>query len=104
MSQQAEELIAQSFGTDVRRRRNEKRISQEALAALAGTTKNNIIKIENGHIPKVPLVYALARALGANLWDLLPPDPEGFERSPVQGQDGAAPGGFWVARESNSDP
>lgn len=100
MSQNPEELIGAAFGAGIKERREALGLSQERLGGMAGTTRATIASIEQGHIPKVALIYALAEALETNLWELLPQDRQGFQLGP-EGS-GAAP--EWVAGDLNSEP
>jgi transcriptional regulator with XRE-family HTH domain len=94
MSQSAEDALGKTLAKRVKTRRDELELSQEKLAARAGMTRELIRQIEGGHIPKLPRLYNLARALEVNLWDLLPSDSRG----------GSGPRGEWVARDSNPEP
>lgn len=82
MSQSADDMMGRAFGAEIFKRRKALGWSQETLGGKAGTTKETIRNIENGHVPKLALIYRLAVALETNLWDLLPPDAEGFQPGP----------------------
>jgi putative transcriptional regulator len=59
------------LGNRLRVARAERRISQEALAALAGVTRQTISSIENGQYnPSALLAFLLARELGTPVNEL----------------------------------
>ena len=50
----------------IRVRRKEKKLTQQELANLAGVSSTWITKIEDGHLPSLPVLIAIAEALGDN--------------------------------------
>lgn len=67
---EAEPAIA--FGATVRDERTSQGIAQEALAHLAGIERSHMGKIERGeHIPTLPLILKIARALQCSSAHLL---------------------------------
>lgn len=62
------DIISRAFGQVVRRRREDKRLSQEGLAALAGIHRTYISSIERG---KVRLGLAVAKKIAASLGESL---------------------------------
>lgn len=60
------------FGRVLRRIRRERDISQEALAALAGLTRNHMSELERGRRePRLGTLVRVADALGMGVGDLL---------------------------------
>jgi transcriptional regulator with XRE-family HTH domain len=51
-------------------------LSQRQLADLAGVSRETISLIERGELPRVRTAYAIARALGVALGELLPINDE----------------------------
>lgn len=65
--------VNQYFGKRVRKVRDERKISQEELAARIGVHRNHVGRIERGETsPPLPLVEKIAKALKASSQDLLP--------------------------------
>lgn len=91
MSTSPEKLLSQKFGQEIRERRLKLGLGQEKLGALSDSSRETISTIEKGHIPRVALIYRLARALGTNLWELLPKDVSDL---------GTDPGGLGTESES----
>ncbi|HEV3440629.1 MAG TPA: helix-turn-helix transcriptional regulator [Gemmata sp.] len=61
------DLPASGFGSQLRRRRDEKGWTQQELAEATGIHANTIARLERGeHEPAWPLVLALAKALGVD--------------------------------------
>ena len=59
------------FKNRVKEKRNDKKLSQEELAALIGTTRQTIIAIEKGQFnPSAKLALLLTMALDAKFEDL----------------------------------
>jgi transcriptional regulator with XRE-family HTH domain len=59
------------LGEEVRERRKERRLSQEALAYLAGVHPNVVGRLERGtYNPTVLILVALATKLNSSLVDL----------------------------------
>jgi transcriptional regulator with XRE-family HTH domain len=66
-----EDAILLSLGKEVRARRKEKNLSQEALALQAGVHPNVVGRLERGEYnPSVTLLFAIAVKLSASLLDL----------------------------------
>jgi XRE family transcriptional regulator, regulator of sulfur utilization len=66
-----ENAILLSLGKEVRARRKEKKLSQEALALQAGVHTNVVGRLERGEYnPSVTLLFAIAVKLSASLLDL----------------------------------
>jgi transcriptional regulator with XRE-family HTH domain len=66
-----EKAILLSLGKEVRARRKEKNLSQEALALQAGVHTNVVGRLERGiYNPSVTLLLAIAVKLNASLLDL----------------------------------
>lgn len=64
--------LAKAFGLAVRAMRSEQGVAQEALAHKAGVERSHMGKIERGdHIPSLPLIFKLAKALGCSVTELL---------------------------------
>jgi putative transcriptional regulator len=62
---------------DVRERRTAAGLSQAALAAALGVSRQTVNAIEQGrYLPSLPLALALARHFGARVEELFHPDPE----------------------------
>ncbi len=67
------QLLLRSFGDRVRRLREGRGLSQEALADHAGLHRTYIGSVERGERTVALLnIYALAAALGVRVRDLLP--------------------------------
>ena len=59
------------FKNRVKEKRNEKKLSQEELASLVGTTRQTIISIEKGQFnPSAKLALLLTMALDTKFEDL----------------------------------
>ena len=59
----------------IRARRGERGLSQGALGAAVGVSRQTINAIEQGrYLPSLPLAFALARFFGAAVEDLFTPD------------------------------
>jgi transcriptional regulator with XRE-family HTH domain len=76
--------VGSKFGTKVRRLREQADISQEALAGLAGISREWLAKIESGRDPKLSVIVKVAAALAScipavTLVDLF----EGYEAIPI---------------------
>lgn len=66
-----EDAILLSLGKEVRARRKEKKLSQEALALQAGVHTNVVGRLERGEYnPSVTLLFAIAVKLSASLLEL----------------------------------
>lgn len=64
--------LAQTFGENVRRLRNERGLSQEALALAVDLAPTYVGQIERGQRnPTLDVVEQIAEALGADPLDLL---------------------------------
>lgn len=60
-------------GENLRRIRRNKPLSQSRLAALAGVDEKTVTRLEQGsHKVQLPTLYALAKALEVQVYDLLP--------------------------------
>ena len=60
-----------SFGENLRKLRKERRLSMDALAEKAGTSKQVLSRYENGErVPKISMVQKLADALGVSISEL----------------------------------
>lgn len=56
-----------AFGQELRRIREDRKMSQDELAEKCGTTQGNIGHLENGRQrPKAETLYAISRALGVD--------------------------------------
>jgi transcriptional regulator with XRE-family HTH domain len=63
---------------NLRRIREERGLSQRALADRAGVVKSTIYEAEAGrHIPRIQTLEKLADALGVSIVELLPPRKRG---------------------------
>lgn len=60
-----------SVGEEVRRRRQEAELSQEALARKASVSTSSIIRIERGETPRLTTLEALATAFGVTAAELM---------------------------------
>lgn len=59
------------FGNNLRRLRKAKHLSMDALAEIAGTSKQVLSRYENGErVPKISMVKKLADALGVSIGEL----------------------------------
>jgi XRE family transcriptional regulator, regulator of sulfur utilization len=77
--------ILRSLGEEIRELRTQKKLSQEALAGLAGIHTNVVGRLERGsYNPTVMILVALAVKLGVSLEELF--------RGAV-GRSGSSPGG-----------
>lgn len=66
-------LTGEVLGSKVRSLRRNLGLTQEKLAAKAGTSRWTLHRVESGHyLPKVKLLENIARALGTDLQDILP--------------------------------
>jgi len=66
-----EDAILSSLGKEVRARRKDKKLSQEALALQAGVHPNVVGRLERGEYnPSVTLLFAIAVKLSASLLEL----------------------------------
>jgi transcriptional regulator with XRE-family HTH domain len=75
--------VGSKFGTKVRRLREQADISQEALAGLAGISREWLAKIESGKDPKLSVIVKVAAALASCLPAVTVADLfEGYEASP----------------------
>ena len=64
--------IARAFGAAVRALRNERGISQEALANLADIERSHMGKVERGeHMPTLVIVFKIARGLGCGVAEVM---------------------------------
>jgi len=60
------------LGSEVRRLREEKGLSQEELAKSAAISRPGLIKLERGEVvPSIPILESVAAVLGADLADLI---------------------------------
>ena len=59
------------LGTRLKELRTAAGLSQDALAYLARTTGRTISLIERGHVPKLPVIFGIAAALGVPVERLL---------------------------------
>lgn len=60
-----------TFGENLRRLRKERKLSMDALAEKAGTSKQVLSRYENGErVPKISMVQKLADALGVSISEL----------------------------------
>lgn len=68
-----EELVYEEMGKRIRKARNSKEITQQALADLLGLTRTSVTNIEKGN-QKIPVhvLYNLSMALEISPEDLLP--------------------------------
>jgi len=65
--------ISQKFGHQVRKLREQKRISQLALAQKANLDLTTINEIENGNRdPMLKTIWRIANALGVKVKDIFP--------------------------------
>jgi transcriptional regulator with XRE-family HTH domain len=63
--------VLKSLGEEIRERRKERNLSQEALALLAGIHPNVVGRLERGiYNPSVLILLAIATKLNASLVDL----------------------------------
>ena len=70
-----DQLDVAAWADNVRRRRRALRISQRELGRRAGITQQAVSYIERGlGIPRFTTMLNVARALGATIEDLLPPE------------------------------
>lgn len=66
------ELDSKSIGTRIRYYRNQKKLSQEALAEMVSVNNDHISRIEGGYIrPSLHLLVAIANALEVSVDDIL---------------------------------
>ncbi|MGA8140023.1 MAG: helix-turn-helix transcriptional regulator [Desulfobaccales bacterium] len=71
MDKPAEELLKKKFGNRLREMRNEKRLSQEALAFACGLDRTYIGGIERGERnPSLINIHKIAEALGVSVKEL----------------------------------
>ena len=62
-----------SIGQNIRRRRKEKHLTQESLAANVETSAQYISRIEGGQVcPSLEFLYRLSAALECPIYSLLP--------------------------------
>lgn len=77
--------LAQAFGAVVRALRTRKKISQEALANLAGVERSHMGKIERGeHIPSLVIIMRIAEALGCDATSLVAETEKSLKRVRVR--------------------
>ena len=61
-----------TFGENLRKLRKERKLSMDALAEKAGTSKQVLSRYENGErVPKISMVQKLADALGVSIGNLI---------------------------------
>lgn len=66
-----------SMETDLRRRREERGLSQAELGEAVGVTRQTINSIERGRYnPSLELAFALAEFFDCRIEDLFEPEPE----------------------------
>jgi XRE family transcriptional regulator, regulator of sulfur utilization len=64
--------ILRGLGEEIRERRSQKKLSQEALAELAGIHTNVVGRLERGdYNPTILVLHAIAVKLNVSLEDLL---------------------------------
>lgn len=64
-----ESRLARQIATAVRREREHRRLTQQALADLAGLSQGAVARIERGdRLPSLPVVERLFAALGEHRW------------------------------------
>ena len=64
--------ILRGLGQEIRERRNQKKLSQESLAGLAGIHTNVVGRLERGiYNPSVLVLQAIAVKLNVSLKDLM---------------------------------
>jgi XRE family transcriptional regulator, regulator of sulfur utilization len=64
--------ILRGLGQEIRERRNQKKLSQESLAGLAGIHTNVVGRLERGiYNPSVLVLQAIAVKLNVSLKDLI---------------------------------
>jgi transcriptional regulator with XRE-family HTH domain len=93
------EAVYARFGRQLRRVRNEQRMTQAELAERVALGRTSIVNIEKGQ-QRVYLhtVYALAGALGVLAPDLLPDEPIDATQMPAQVQELPVAEREWVMR------
>ncbi len=70
---------------ELRKKRAELHLTQEELAAKAGTSQNHYSNIESGNkIPKIETLANIAKALGLRMEQLLLDDDSNFIFPPTQ--------------------
>lgn len=62
------------FATNLRRIRTERRISQQELADMTGTTKQYISNVENGKTMSLKMIDKIIKALGVEAAELFETD------------------------------
>ena len=71
-SKRFEEASTKAFGCVIRQTRQEKGVSQEALAEIASVDRSYMGRIERGETtPSLTLIFKLAEALDVSAGDLL---------------------------------
>lgn len=76
------EVFQKKLGETIQNRRNAVHMTQEFLADKAGTSLENLKKIEQGRgMPSIPLLTSIADALGSSVDDLLPKKNGTFEKA-----------------------
>lgn len=85
--------LATVIGTQVRKRRLAREMSQTRLAAEAGTSPHAVVDIEGGkRIPTLPVLMGIAGVLDATLNDLCyPARPRARRRKRLNQTKGATP-------------
>ena len=64
-------MQAMSFGERLRRRREEKGMTQQQLAALLGVSRQTIISLESGkYNPSILLAHKIAQTFGVHIEDI----------------------------------
>jgi len=73
MEEGQDELVIQAFAQNLKRIRREKELSIRDLADLAEMNLGNLSDLELGKKnPLLTTIYALAKALGVEPWELVP--------------------------------
>lgn len=66
-----------AFGDRLRDLRQRRGLTQKALAALAGLSRNTVMNLERGAVPALDTARALAGALGTTLAELIGEEESG---------------------------
>ena len=75
------------LGTHIRKLRNERRLSQEALGAMSETSLESISKIERGlSLPTLTTLESIAKALNISMEELLFPILHNPAKNKTSGQ------------------